>query len=164
MSDSFNEKACRGVARRGGLSVSLWSANHSRDGGAVVIPERFSARLSHAGRSVSSMARRLQVRSFPVFQSNARSVLTRHARRRPNLITARWVIEGVGFVVSLMNVTPRFVTPEMGITAPCLQQQTRQEKANTRGCQRRKAVPPPCRIPPYTESGSIPIFKLCALR
>jgi hypothetical protein len=41
LSDSFNEKPRRGVARRGGLSVSLWSADHSRDGGAVVIPERF---------------------------------------------------------------------------------------------------------------------------
>jgi hypothetical protein len=41
LSVSFNEKARRGVARQGGLSVSLWSADHSRDGGAVVIPERF---------------------------------------------------------------------------------------------------------------------------
>jgi hypothetical protein len=38
------------------------------------------------------------------------------------------------------------------------------KRRNTRGCQRRKADPPPCRIPPYTESGSIPIFKPSALR
>ena len=135
MSDSFNEKARRGVARRGGLSVSLWSANHSRDGGAVVIPERFlgSFEPRRAFRFVN-VARRPTIDGSPT-PSPQLSGFRIEREKRFNVARSapsKRYHRTVGYL-SLMNITPRFVTPEMGITAPCLQQQTRQRKGETRG-------------------------------
>ena len=128
---------------RGLFEVSGSLANHSRDGSAVVIPERFLGSFEPFGAFLladvacrptidGSPAPGPQLSGFRIEREKRFNV----ARSAPSKRYHRTV----GYL-SLMNITPRFVTPEMGTTAPCLQQQTRQEKAKHEGMSTSKSSP-----------------------